>query len=115
MYNDDYEDDDDYEGNDHNTTMEPNSKDQLRRIVTAIEVLIDEGAFINDQKKEFFAEAKTLGFDNKAIRKIIAERKKEQHVLEEEKAILQTYRKALGPLSETPLGQFARRQEGADK
>lgn len=113
MYNDDYEEDD-YEGNDHNTTMEPNSKDQLCRIVTAIEVLIDEVSFVNDQKRELFAEAKTLGFDNKAIRKIIAERKKEPHVLEEEKAILQTYRKALGPLSETPLGQFARRQDASN-
>lgn len=113
MYNEDY-DDDDYEGNDHNQTMEPNSKDQLRRIVTSIEKLIDEGAFINDQKKEFFAEAKTLGFDNKAIRKIIAERKKEQHVLEEEQMVLQTYRKALGSLEDTPLGQFARRQDASN-
>lgn len=113
MYNEDYEDDD-YEGNDHNLTMEPNSKDQLRRIVQRIESLNEEAAFIADQKKEVFAEAKTIGFDTKTIRKLIKLRQKDPNAIDEEQAVLETYMNALGSLHDTPLGQFARRVEGGD-
>ena len=42
------------------------------------------------------AEAKGRGYDTKALRKLVALRKKDPHVVSEEEAVLEVYKDALG-------------------
>lgn len=69
---------------------------QLRAFIERIERLEEEKADIGNDIKEVFAEAKGTGFDTKAIRTIIRLRKKDQAEREEEEAILDLYKNALG-------------------
>jgi uncharacterized protein (UPF0335 family) len=69
---------------------------QLRAFVERIERLEEEKQTIADDIKEVFAEAKGTGFDTKGIRAIIRLRKKDQAERQEEEAILDLYRAALG-------------------
>ena len=85
---------------------------QLRDIVARIERLEDEKKAISADVREVFAEAKVNGFDTKIIRQLIAIRKKEPKVREEEQSVLEVYMSALGMLSDTPLGQAALKREG---
>lgn len=85
---------------------------QLRDIVARIERLEDEKKVISADVREVFAEAKANGFDTKIIRQLIAIRKKEPKVREEEQSVLEVYMSALGMLSDTPLGQAALKREG---
>jgi uncharacterized protein (UPF0335 family) len=72
------------------------SAGQLRAIVERIEQLEEEKRGIADQIKEVYAEAKGNGFDTKAIRKIVALRRKDAQEREEEETILELYMTALG-------------------
>jgi uncharacterized protein (UPF0335 family) len=49
-----------------------------------------------DAQREIMAEAKARGYDTKALRKIIALRKREPDDIAEEQAILEMYAEALG-------------------
>ena len=64
---------------------------------------------ISSDTKDIYAEAKSAGFDVKALRALISERKKEPDAVAELAALLDTYRRALGDLAETPLGAAALR------
>ena len=77
-------------------TMHQQAQDHLRQFVEQIERLEEEKKAISDEIKDKFAEAKAVGFDVKALRKIIALRKKSHDELTEEEAILATYLHALG-------------------
>ena len=70
--------------------------DELRQIVERFERLDAERVDIVESQKEVMAEAKGRGFDTKAIRKIIALRKKRADQIAEEEAIEALYREALG-------------------
>ena len=72
------------------------SAGQLRAIIERIEQLEEEKRGIADQIKEVYAEAKGNGFDTKAIRKIVALRRKDAQEREEEETILELYMTALG-------------------
>jgi uncharacterized protein (UPF0335 family) len=69
---------------------------QLRAFIERIERLEEEKKTIADDIKEVFAEAKGTGFDTKAMRTIIRQRKKDQAEREEEESILDLYKAALG-------------------
>jgi uncharacterized protein (UPF0335 family) len=69
---------------------------ELRQFIERIERLEAEKKDIAEQTKEVFAEAKARGYEVKAMRKIIAERKRDKDDLSEEEAVLQMYREALG-------------------
>lgn len=69
---------------------------QLRAFVERIERLEEEKKTIADDIKDVYAEAKGSGFDTKAIRKIISERKQDQAERLEFESILDLYRHALG-------------------
>ena len=69
---------------------------QLRSVVERIERLEEEKKAIADDVRDVFAEAKANGFDVKALRRIIALRKKEPTEREEEEAVLDLYKSALG-------------------
>ncbi|QPC95107.1 DUF2312 domain-containing protein [Mesorhizobium sp. INR15] len=69
---------------------------QLRAIIERIERLEEEKKTISDDIKEVYAELKGAGFDSKAVRTIVRERKKDQAERQEEATILDLYRAALG-------------------
>lgn len=69
---------------------------QLRAFIERVERLAEEKQTILDDIKEVFAEAKGVGFDIKAIKAIIRLRKKDQAERQEEEAILDLYKSALG-------------------
>ena len=80
--------------------FEGSSREHLRAFIERIERLEEEKKAIADDIREVFAEAKTMGFDLKAVRAILKIRKQEPHVREEEEAVLATYMAALGMLPE---------------
>nr|WP_035830633.1 DUF2312 domain-containing protein [Kaistia adipata] len=69
---------------------------QLRSIVERIERLEEEKKGIADDIKGVYGEAKANGYDTKALRKIVALRKKDAGEREEEESILELYKNALG-------------------
>ncbi len=69
---------------------------ELRQFVERYERLEEEKRAIAEQLKDVMAEAKGRGYDTRALRKLIALRKKDPAELSEEEAILQLYREALG-------------------
>jgi uncharacterized protein (UPF0335 family) len=69
---------------------------QLRAFIERIERLEEEKKTIADDIKEVYAEAKGTGFDTKAVRTIIRLRKKDQAERQEEEAIIDLYKAALG-------------------
>jgi uncharacterized protein (UPF0335 family) len=70
--------------------------DQLKSIVDRIERLEEEKKTIGVDIKEVYSEAKGNGFDTKVIRKVIALRKIEPQVRQEEEALIEVYLAALG-------------------
>jgi uncharacterized protein (UPF0335 family) len=72
--------------------------EELRLLVERAERLEEEKQGIADDIKDVMGEAKSRGYDVKAIRKILAIRKKKREEYQEEEAILETYLHALGML-----------------
>jgi len=73
--------------------------DRLKSIIERIERLNEEKAGIQGDIKEVYSEAKSAGYDTKAIRKLVSLRKKPASERQEEEAILETYLNALGMLN----------------
>lgn len=69
---------------------------QLRAYIERIERLEEEKKTIGDDIREVYAELKGSGFDSKIVRMLIKKRKQEDHVRQEEEAMLQLYMDALG-------------------
>ena len=69
--------------------------DELRQFIERYERLEAEKNDIADQQKEVMAEAKGRGYDTRALRKIIALRKRDPDDIAEEEAVLDLYREAL--------------------
>lgn len=91
------------------------TNNKLVEIVSRIEKLEDERSILGADIKDIYTEAKSVGYDPKIIRKLIALRKKDAATLAEEEALLDTYKSALGMLEGTPLGDYAMRQEQQEK
>lgn len=70
--------------------------DELRLLIERAERLEEEKKAIADDVKDVMAEAKSRGYDVKAIRKIMQIRRKKKEEFQEEEAILETYMAALG-------------------
>lgn len=70
--------------------------DQLRSIIERIERLEEEKRELAEDVKSIYREAKSNGFDAKAIRKIVSLRKKDADERREEEAILELYMHAIG-------------------
>lgn len=69
---------------------------RLRTLVERIERLEEDKAQTMGDIKEVYDEAKGEGFDTKILRKVVALRKKDKIVREEEDAILDLYLTAVG-------------------
>lgn len=72
------------------------SAEELRQFIERFERLEAEKRDIAEHQKEVMAEAKGRGYDTKAMRRIIALRKKTRDQLAEEEAVEAMYREALG-------------------
>lgn len=95
------------------TTLQAAAQNQLRQFVEQIERLEEEKKALAADIRDKYLEAKGVGFDVKALRKIVSMRKKSQQEREEEEGILEVYLHALGMLSETsPTGSV--RMEAAE-
>lgn len=70
--------------------------DQLRLFIERIERLEEERKAIGDDVKDVYAEAKANGYDPKIMRMVVRLRRMETHTRQEQDAILDTYRQALG-------------------
>lgn len=87
------------------------ANNQIKAIVDRIEHLEDDKDIISNDIKEIYAEAKSNGFDVKALRTIIRLRKQDAAERAEQEAILEVYMSAMGMLADTPLGRAAAQRE----
>lgn len=69
---------------------------ELRAFVESIEHGEAKKAEAAELVKETYAEAKGRGYDTKALRKIVADRKRDKDDLAEEAAIVEMYKTAMG-------------------
>lgn len=69
---------------------------QLKTFVERIEKLNEDAAAIAADIKEIYNEIKSAGYDQKYVKKCIELRKKKPEQIEEDDALLQMYRDALG-------------------
>lgn len=73
-----------------------NAAERLRSLVDRIERLEEERKGINDDIKDIYSEAKSAGYDKKALRALIAIRKQDAAEVEELETLIDVYRRALG-------------------
>ncbi len=78
------------------STLQQAAQNQLRQFVEQIENLEEQKKAIADDIRDKFLEAKSVGFDVKALRQIVRLRKKSRDQREEEESILEVYMHALG-------------------
>jgi uncharacterized protein (UPF0335 family) len=78
--------------------------DVLKTFVDRIERLNEEIKGLNGDKSDLYAEAKSAGFDAKALKIVIGRRAKDSDALLELDAIVETYEAALGTPVATRAG-----------
>jgi uncharacterized protein (UPF0335 family) len=74
----------------------PVAADQLRLFIERIERLEEEKKALADDVRDVYSEAKANGYDSKIMRMIVRLRRLETHTRQEQDALLETYRSALG-------------------
>ena len=91
--------------------MEGIAADQLLSIIGRVERLEEEKRGIADDIKDIYAEAKSLGYDAKIIRKVIAIRRRKAADVAEEEELLRIYLQAID--KQIPLFEPLARSEAA--
>lgn len=81
--------------------------ERLRSIVDRIERLEEERKALGADIRDIYAEAKSAGFDVKALRCVVKNRRQEEAAREEFETLVAIYERALGQLASTPLGDAA--------
>jgi uncharacterized protein (UPF0335 family) len=74
------------------------ARDKLKQIVAKIERLEEEKKEVAGQIKDVYGEAKSMGYDTKALRTVVRLRKQDRQEREEQQSILDTYLLALGEI-----------------
>src|SRR5262249_57605092 len=87
--------------------LDADRRRQLIGYISEIERWEEAKAAIAQDITEMYAAAKGAGFDTKAMRAIIRERRQDVVELEAFEQAMSAYRHALGMLFDTPLGQAA--------
>jgi uncharacterized protein (UPF0335 family) len=77
-------------------TMTEVNNEQLLQFVERIERIENDIASLKDDEKQIYSEAKSSGYDVKALKQIIKIRKADPDKLEQEEAIVENYKTALG-------------------
>lgn len=70
--------------------------ERLRQFIEKIERLEDERKALGGDIREVYSEAKGVGFEPKVMRQVIKLRKLDKAALQEQEALLETYKHALG-------------------
>lgn len=70
--------------------------EQLRLFIERIERLEEEKKGMSDDIRDVYNEAKSQGYDSKAMRAVIKLRRMEKHARDEAEHLLETYKAALG-------------------
>lgn len=84
------------------------ARDQLKAFVERIERLEEEKAALTGDIRDVYAEAKGQGFDVKALRRLVSERKLDRAERQEQQAIFELYWDAINlPFEKTALGAAA--------
>ena len=81
------------------------AKDALLQFIQKIERLEEDKAEIQEGVKSVFAEARMRGFDVKIIRQILRLRKMNSRERQEQEALLDLYKDALGMIGEELMPQ----------
>ena len=79
----------------HNQHAEDSAKQGLRQIVEEYESLDAQVADFRRDQKDLMTVAKSKGWDTKALRRLLAERKRDAADLEEERQLVEQYRNLL--------------------
>ena len=72
------------------------SNSQLKSIVDRIEAVQKEIDELNSDKRDIYAEAKSTGYDVKALKAVISYRRKDANERQEHDALVATYLNELG-------------------
>jgi len=78
------------------TNASPISADGLKSFVERIEKLEEERHAIGGDIRDVYSEAKGVGYDVKTMRRIVSLRKMDAAERDEQEALLDTYKHALG-------------------
>ena len=78
------------------TKAGPISADRLKSFIERIEKLEEERKAISGDIRDVYSEAKGVGYDVKAMRTVIALRKKDAADRDEQEQLLDVYKHALG-------------------
>ena len=70
--------------------------DELRLLIERVEKLEEEERGLKEDKRQAYAEAKSRGYDVKAMREIVRLRRIDRQARKEAEAILDTYKAAVG-------------------
>lgn len=70
--------------------------DRLKSIVERIEAVDEEINGLKEDRKGIMLEAKSAGFDTKAITYVLKQRKKSKAQRDEEELVFETYERAVG-------------------
>jgi uncharacterized protein (UPF0335 family) len=97
-YPQNHNDDDDDTFDSSPQALTASSKEKLRQFVARVENLENEKAEISEQLKDVYGEAKSLGFDTKALRKVIKLRKISAQDRAEAEMMLDLYLEAIGEI-----------------
>jgi uncharacterized protein (UPF0335 family) len=81
--------------------------ERLKSFIERIERLEEEKRALAEDIKEVFSEAKGVGFDVKIMRQLIRLRRMDQEEVDEQEALLETYKRALNMVPE-PAGEKRR-------
>lgn len=84
----------------------------LRNFVERIERLESEIKDLNDDKRDIYAESKSAGFDVKALKAVIARRRKDPAEVTEHDALVETYLAALESGTPVALARAPARDDG---
>jgi uncharacterized protein (UPF0335 family) len=94
------------------TGLQDGAQQQLRHHIERIERLEEEKKATAGEIADEFAAAKASGFDVTIMREVLKIRRMSKAERSEKDAVLDTYLHALGMLDGTPLGEWAKREDG---
>lgn len=86
-------DDDDFKK--HNMKAVDTAAEELRVFVGDVEAIDAQVSDLNRDRQDLFTVARSKGYDVKALRRLIAERKRDAEELEEERLAVAHYRELL--------------------
>jgi uncharacterized protein (UPF0335 family) len=79
----------------------------IKSFVERIENLETEKDQLTEDIRSVYSEAKAADFNIKALKMLVAKRRRDQDELAALEAVIAEYEAALGPLATTPLGKAA--------